>query len=116
MKWNALQSEAALNNIVQASHERPQVIFKHSTTCPISSMAKMRLEEAWDMESVDVYYLDLLQYRKVSNAVADHLQVHHESPQVILIQDGEVTYDESHLDISVSEIKEAIAYTDKRKS
>jgi bacillithiol system protein YtxJ len=110
MKWSTINDLDQITTIVNASNERPQVIFKHSTTCPISSMAKMRLEESWDFEDVDAHYLDLLAYRPISTAIADDLQVHHESPQLILLMQGEVIFDSSHLDINVEEVKESIAY------
>lgn len=110
MNWSHITTIQDVDRIVDESHSRYQIIFKHSTTCPVSSMAKHRLESKWDIDNVGTHYLDLLSYREVSNHIADHLQVHHESPQVILIKDGEVIYDGSHLDISVDEIKESIQY------
>ncbi len=113
MNWNNIQSQNQIDDLVKASHEKYQVIFKHSTTCPISSMAKMRLESKWDLDEVDAHFLDLLSFRSVSNYIADSLEVHHESPQLILLKNGEVIHDSSHLDISVEEIKESIDYSDK---
>ncbi len=113
MNWNNIQSQKQIDEAVSASHDRYQVLFKHSTTCPISSMAKMRLESQWDLDNVDAHYLDLLSYRSVSNYIADSLSVHHESPQLILLKNGEVIYDSSHLDISVEEIKESINYSER---
>lgn len=113
MNWNNLQSQKQIDDAVIASHDRYQVLFKHSTTCPISSMAKMRLESKWDLDNVDAHYLDLLSYRSISNYIAESLSVHHESPQVILLKNGEVIYDSSHLDISVEEIKESINYSER---
>lgn len=111
MSWNALTEIDQIENIIKESFETPCVILKHSTTCPISYAAKMRLEgEIEDLASKSkLFYLDLLSYRAVSNAVAEKLQVHHESPQIILIKNGEVTYDESHLDITTAELTEQIA-------
>lgn len=99
----------------EAIQERSQVvpclIFKHSTRCNISSLAKYRLDDDWDFapNQVEGYYLDLLAHRPVSNYLADMYSVHHESPQVLLIVGGECVYDASHLDISVGELKEALA-------
>lgn len=112
IKWNNIQSTEDVDKIVVASNDRYQAIFKHSTTCPISSMAKMRLESKWDLDMLDAHYLDLLSYRSVSNYIAEALEVHHESPQIILLKDGEVIYDSSHLDITVDELKESISYSE----
>ena len=54
------------------------------------------------------YYLDLISYRNVSNEIAERFQVYHESPQILLIKDGDCYHDASHLDISVEEIKEVL--------
>ncbi len=113
MNWNNIQSQKEIDEAVKASHDNYQVIFKHSTTCPISSMAKMRLESKWDLEKVDAHFLDLLSYRSISNYIAESLEVHHESPQLILLKNGEVIHDSSHLDISVDEIKESITYSEQ---
>ena len=71
-------------------------------------MAKLRLDESWDLEGVEAYYLDLKTYRALSDEIAEKFQVFHESPQVLLIRNGECFYDASHLDISVGEIKETL--------
>lgn len=107
--WKNLIEEKQIAEIVELSREKPQLIFKHSTRCSISSMAKSRLEREWNLEHVEPWYLDLITYRNVSNAVASELEVHHESPQVILLKDGVVVYDSSHNSISVSEISKHVS-------
>jgi len=107
IEWKNLESIAKLDDIIEDSYNSPQIIFKHSTTCPISGMAKRRLEGGWDID-LSPYYLDLLSFRSVSNAIADKLDVQHQSPQVILIKDGKAVYDESHLDISASTLQESL--------
>lgn len=109
MNWIELTDEQQLETIQQESKEQAVVIFKHSTRCSISSMAKMRLERDEAPANVKFYYLDLVRYRSVSNKIAEVFQVHHESPQVLLIKNGECTYDESHNGISMSEIEEQAA-------
>jgi bacillithiol system protein YtxJ len=104
MNWIALTEAAQLDTIKQQSLEQPVVIFKHSTRCSISSMAKNRLEREQAPDTVLFYYLDLIKYRPVSNQVAEDFAVHHESPQVLLIRNGECVYEESHNGISMEEI------------
>lgn len=106
--WKNLTEEQQIAQVVEASRERPQMIFKHSTRCSISSMAKSRLEREWDLENVEPWYLDLVAYRNVSNAIASQLGVHHESPQAILIKDGKVVHDSSHNAISVARMREVL--------
>lgn len=104
MEWIALTNPSQLDEIREKSYNKPQVIFKHSTRCSISSMVKSRLEKSSPPEGVDFYYLDLIQYRPVSNQVAEDFKVYHESPQLLLINKGECTYDESHTGISMDEL------------
>ena len=106
MEWLPLTDLGQLENIKNASFERPQVIFKHSTTCSISKMSFSRFDKETAPEGVDFYYLDLLKFRPISNAIAETFQVHHESPQILLIQKGECTYDESHYGIMMDEVIE----------
>ena len=109
--WKILTSVNQLEAIDQLSNEKPIALFKHSTSCSISAMAKMRLESSWNLDKkVDIYYLDLLNYRNISNAIAEKYAVHHESPQLLLISKGECIYDGSHFDISTSEIAETLDY------
>jgi bacillithiol system protein YtxJ len=82
------------------------VIFKHSTRCSTSAMVKGRLERARTPEAIDFYYLDLISYRPVSNKIAADFSVPHESPQILLILNGECVYDESHIGITMDDIVE----------
>lgn len=109
MNWLPLTSDEQLAKIIEASHQRPQAIFKHSTRCSISGAAKTRLDKATQPEGIDFHYLDLLSYRPLSNKIAETFQVHHESPQVLLIKNGECVFDESHLSIFMEEIVEQAA-------
>ncbi len=106
MKWIDLNEEQQLNNIKELSNQKPQLIFKHSTRCSISSMAKGRLERSLQPDGIDFYYLDLIKNRPLSNKVAEDFSIFHESPQVLLIKDGACIYDESHSGIDMDEIIE----------
>ncbi len=109
--WKHLNSLEDLDQVIARSHEQPVAIFKHSTTCGISAMAKEQLFNGWDLpvEEVELYYLDLLAHRPVSNEVAARLGVVHQSPQIIVIKDGKAIYNISHHAISVDGVKKAIA-------
>jgi bacillithiol system protein YtxJ len=104
MDWIELKDEAQLEEIRLKSKNTPQVIFKHSTRCSISSMAKSRLERATSFPDINYYLLDLIQYRNISQKIAEDFDVHHESPQILLIKDGACIYDESHSGINIEEI------------
>src|SRR4051812_1853155 len=108
MNWIYLDNIEQLNQIRELSKTRPQVIFKHSTRCHISAVIKERLERAAPPNEIDFYFLDLLRYRLISRSIASTFSVHHESPQILLIKNGECIYDESHGDINMNDIAEKI--------
>jgi bacillithiol system protein YtxJ len=108
MNWIPLNKEEQLAQIREKSATVPQVIFKHSTRCGTSSMVLSRLERSAPPEKADFYFLDLIAHRDISNRISEEFHVYHESPQVLLIKNGECTYDESHMGIRMDEIEEAI--------
>lgn len=110
ISWQHLEEEHQIQQLISSSSTQPVLIFKHSTTCSISHMAKLRLEESWDFSNIEAWYLDLKQFRSLSDMVGEIFSVHHESPQVLLIDQGECIYDASHFDISCTEIEEALEY------
>ncbi len=107
MDWIPLISEHQLEDIRKLSSQQDQLIFKHSTRCSISSMAKNRLERAVPA-NVQFHFLDLIKYRSISNKIETEFDVSHESPQVLLIRDGKCIYDESHSGISMEEIEQQV--------
>ena len=109
MNWIEITDEAQLNDVKNLSATRPQLIFKHSTRCPISSMAKTRLERGLTPDNIDFYYLDLIKHRNISQKIAETFDVNHESPQILLIKNGICIYDESHSGITMDEIVEQTA-------
>lgn len=104
MQWQLLNSEEQLETLLKQSHTKPQVIFKHSTRCSVSSVIKTRLETNTAPPDIDFHYFDLINYRPLSNKIAEDLKVHHESPQVLLIKNGECIFDESHMAIRMMDI------------
>jgi len=104
MNWIPLTTEQQLTEIREASAAKPVVIFKHSTRCSISAVAKSRLERAAAPQEISFYYLDLIRFRDISNRIAADFDVPHESPQVLLIRNGECIYDESHSGITMDDL------------
>lgn len=102
MNWIELNSVEQLEEITRESQQQPVLIFKHSTTCNISRTALDRLQRNYKAEQVPqlkTYYLDLLANRNISNAVAQKFNVVHESPQAIIIKNGQAKYSASHFEI-----------------
>ena len=104
MNWIELTDLQQLEQIKEQSKLQPVVIFKHSTRCSISSMAKTRLEQDPLPDEVLFYYLDLITYRPVSSQIAEDFKVYHQSPQILIIKDGECTFNVSHYGITVEKI------------
>ena len=119
MNWIALKNPNQIEALRAESKEQPIIIFKHSRTCSISNTALNRLERNWkeeDMTSVKAYYLDLLSYREISNSIANLFDVEHESPQVIVLKNGEAVFHKSHFDIDFASIKQAALSTGPAKN
>lgn len=98
LPWIALSDRKQLDEIVEKSLTRPQLVFKHSTTCGVSRMVLNMFVQNHMAHSgdADFYFLDLHRYREVSNAVADTFAVSHQSPQLIVVKDGTVLAHSSH--------------------
>lgn len=107
-QWTDLSHIAQIDDIKAALGY--SLIFKHSTRCSISLMAKKTFERDWDIlpSYVNLYFLDLISHRDISAYIAETFHVHHESPQILLIKDGECVLDASHSDISADEVAETI--------
>jgi len=109
INWIPLTFLGQLDEIVAFSHQNPVVIFKHSTRCSISRFALKQFEREYDLkDNVDAYFLDLLEYRDISNEIASRFNVFHQSPQLLLIKDGKSVYDVSHSDIDAGDLKAKI--------
>lgn len=105
--WNAIESEQDLEQAVKKSFEGKIAIFKHSTSCFISKTVLRNFEkeiEAAEEQKVTLYFLDLLAYRSLSNKIAEDFAIRHESPQLIVIENGKAINNASHQDITLSQI------------
>ena len=104
--WKKIESEEDLAKAIESSYHNKIAIFKHSTSCFISKTVLKNFEkeiEATDLKT-DLYYLDLLAYRSVSNKIAEDFGIRHESPQLIVIENGKAINNASHQNISTSQI------------
>lgn len=103
--WKPLNTIAQIEDIKKQSNARPQVIFKHSTSCGISRMVLNMFKSDYGLEEgqMDFYFLDLLSNRDVSHEVASVFGVMHQSPQLLIIKNGVVVVHDSHG--SISDIK-----------
>lgn len=108
MHWIHLTEEDQLQQLVVRSQEKLQIIFKYSSRCVSSDLAFRRLQEKCCPSTADFYFLDILTYRPVSEKVTNFFHVHHESPQVLVISNGECIYEESNSNINADELLDEI--------
>lgn len=113
MAWIEITETFDYDELLMKSKVIPQIIFKHSTRCSISSMAKSRIEKLMQELSTkaDLYLLDLLKYREISNMISVKSGVYHESPQIIVFVQQDVILDQSHYNVNANEILSTISST-----
>jgi bacillithiol system protein YtxJ len=104
--WKYIQSEEDLKKAIEHSFNQRIAIFKHSTSCFISKTVLKNFEK--EIENSDrkpeLYFLDLLAHRSISNKIAADLNIRHESPQLLVIENGKVVNSASHQHISADQI------------
>lgn len=99
--WVPLTTITQLDDLQEIAKKDTVLIFKHSTRCVISKMVLRQFEKVFDAKNdvVHLYYLDLLNYREISNEIAAKFQVLHQSPQLLVLKDGALVAHASHYDI-----------------
>ncbi len=104
--WEVLTEPSQLENIVQQSKQRPQLIYKHSHRCGTCMITKSNLEQAAGekLSGVEMHFLNVIKSRKASDHIASELDIRHESPQAILVDNGEVVWHASHGSIDSDKI------------
>jgi bacillithiol system protein YtxJ len=104
LEWNYLESMEDLDAAEVLSNEKTVVFFKHSTRCSISRFVLKQFENSYSIpeEQMQIYFLDLIEHRAISNEIATRFGVPHQSPQVIVVKEGKATYDASHESIDAT--------------
>ncbi|MCK0179997.1 bacillithiol system redox-active protein YtxJ [Flavobacteriaceae bacterium S0862] len=106
LPWINLSALHQLGDILERSKTKTQLIFKHSTRCGISRMVMNQFIDAYNLDAnFDLYYIDLLNFRDVSNEVGYRFQVVHESPQLLVIKNGVLIGHASHGAINSIDLK-----------
>lgn len=110
LPWTHLTDLRQLEGIKAESAEVPVLIFKHSTRCGISRMVLKQFEKEYDFDEnqLQPYFLDLLNHRDISNAIAEAFAVVHQSPQILLIKNGQCVFDASHHEIDAVSLQDKI--------
>lgn len=107
--WKEVTSIEEFNEMLNTPTDKAKLFFKHSTRCSISSMALKGFEREWNVSSDDfeLYFVDLIAHRDISNAIAAESHVEHQSPQVVVWRNGEVIYNASHHHIDAQKIQQS---------
>lgn len=110
MQWNSIESEAKLEEIIEKSNIKPQIIFKHSSSCGVSYFAKRSLdtEEIVNNPEFDSYLVDVIRDRSLSLKIAEIMSIRHESPQLLIIKNGIVSWHGSHNSVRAEKVFDAI--------
>lgn len=106
LTWRKLEDMSTYDSLMSQSSTQAFAVFKHSTRCSVSTMAKKKLESDWNIsdEHIQLYYLDLLAHRDISNKLASDLHIEHQSPQLLVVKDHRCIYNQSHGNIEVENI------------
>ena len=109
--FSHITDTAALDNLIERSQQRPVVIFKHSLTCPISASAFQQMTGYQG----DVALVEVQRARSLSNEIEKRLGIRHESPQVIVLSNGQVVWDASHFKVTADAVAEAVSQAQTKK-
>lgn len=99
--FNEINSSENLEEMFRKSFVKPVIFFKHSVTCPISTNV---FEEVSEIDE-EINLVIVQNARDISNLIAERTNIRHESPQAIIIKNGEVIYHASHYDITAEDVK-----------
>jgi bacillithiol system protein YtxJ len=110
VNWIPLNDLKVIDEAIALSHEKPVILFKHSTRCSISRFALKQFENEYDFskEQMEPFFLDLLNHRDISNEIAIRFDIAHQSPQMIVLKDGVAVFSSTHSDIEAGILKKFI--------
>jgi bacillithiol system protein YtxJ len=98
-----------LDRAIASSKAAPMFLYKHSLTCGSSAYALDQLTRlAASDVSAPIHLVPVQNARDVSNAIAERFGLRHESPQLILVEDGAVRWQTSHFGITADRAREAL--------
>ena len=110
LQWNYLESMEDLDAAEALSKEKTVVLFKHSTRCSVSRFVLKQFENTYNIptEKMEFYFLDLIEYRPISNEIASRFEVTHQSPQMIVLKEGKAVYNSSHESIDANDLEKFV--------
>jgi len=102
--FNSVSDSAALEELFARSHEGPVLLFKHSSSCPISARAYSQMEGVETPVSIVV----VQQSRELSREIEQRTGVPHETPQALVLRDGRAVWNASHFDVTAQAVRQAV--------
>jgi len=111
MNWIHIKSEDMIDDIKKESYKNRVLIFKYSPKCSINMLMMNMLEREWncsELENIKTYFINIIAYRHISNMIESEFDVYHESPQVLIIENGKSIHDVSHGKIRYENLKEVL--------
>jgi bacillithiol system protein YtxJ len=102
--FTKIATTTALDELMSRSNKEPVVVFKHSTTCPISSGAYRQMEDL----PGDVALIEVQSARDLSREVGERTGIEHESPQVIILRNSKPVWHASHWKITSEAVAQAL--------
>ena len=110
LNWTPLLTQAQFEGALADSINTPHLIFKHSSRCTLSAIAKLHLEDNWSslIATVSPLLLDVIAHPQLATTVAEACNAMHESPQILLLYRQNCILDASHQDIDLAEIDECL--------
>lgn len=108
--WQKISQTSHVDSIIESSSERPQLIYKHSHRCSVCFVAKGDLEQSSEeiLDHADMHFVNVVHHREASDYIASELDIRHESPQVILVDQGDVVWHASHGSIEAEKMLDEI--------
>jgi len=110
-----ISSLEELHEVLEKSSQQPVVLYKHSNTCASSLFSKREIEAVSEAYDGPVYEIVVQRARAVSNEISRTFNIRHETPQVVVVVNGEATYHNSHGGIGretiLRELEAAVSHT-----
>ena len=99
-----------IKNLDEALNASKSLIFKNSMKCPVSLEAKKKIEEFAELcsEKIKLYIVDVISNRDLSSEITERTGIKHQSPQVILLENGKAKWSKSHWEITLESLKKAL--------
>ena len=106
--FEPLHNDEDLQDALASSQREPIVFYKHSATCGLSARARREMERFAEESEAPIFEVVVQEARPVSNTIADRFSIRHETPQAIVVYQGQATFDVSHGKIKAERVENAI--------